>query len=105
MAKKQSKIYVPLDISLQFDSLEQLEKLETTVEFKDILFESVIEALNFVSKTKDPKISLFRIPTLDMVIVLSKKNYNKILDNMIIYYTEKDNFQRCIELTKLKKKL
>lgn len=105
MAKKSPKTYVPLDISLHFDDLDQLEKLETTPEFKDILFESVVEALIFVSKSKDPKIALFRIPTLDMVITLSKENYNKVLENIIKHYTIKEEYNKCSELTKLKKKL
>lgn len=105
MTKQNPEKYIPLDISLQFEDLDQLEKLETASEFKDILFESVAEALKFVAKSKDPKIELFKISNLDIIISLSKENYVKTLNNVIEYYTAKEEYIKCGELNKLKKKL
>jgi len=105
MANKEKQVYIPLDMALHFNNLDELDQLNTDQKFRELVYEEVIKAMEFVSVNKDIKIDLFNISNLDIMISLSKKNYIKVIDNMIKYYTKKENYTKCGELTKLKQKL
>ena len=103
--KKKIDKYEPLSIKLDSVTEEDLNKLRKNNEFKEIIYEEVIKVFEFTSKHNLPKSTLFIIPNLDLTVNVVKKNYKPIIDNILKYYTEKEDYNKCIELTKLKEKL
>ncbi|MEK6881848.1 MAG: hypothetical protein AABY22_19680 [Nanoarchaeota archaeon] len=104
MKEKKPK-HIPLDITLQFTKEEQLENLKNDKDFKKLIFDEVEKTLVFLSENKSKKTNFFIISNLGISISVVKKNYKKLVDSLIVYHTEKENYAKCSELTKLKEKL
>ncbi len=102
MAKKK---FIPLDITLKFEHPDDLDVVFKDEELLGKIYDGVTMAIENIGIKKSPKITIITLSNMDLAINLQKKNYKKVLDKAIEFYTKKEDYNKCIELTKLKGKL
>lgn len=100
--KKSIPVYKPLSINLDSLSDEDLRNLDKDNEFKELLYEEMIKVFEHTAKFNLPKSTLFNIHNLDITVSAKKDSYKPIIENIIKYYTLKEDYDKCIKLTKLK---
>lgn len=92
------KIY-PLSITTPAEAI-----LETEV-FVEAVYAEVLPAIQQAIKTRKSTATLFQINSTDAYAELPKSEWIPAIDSSITYYSKKENYEVCTELTTLKTKL
>jgi len=74
-----------------------------TKKFKSDMMEQVVGSIEFAVENDLPLIEVFQFKNSDFVITLSEKDYLTNLDNIYSYYIEKEKYEYCPRLIKLRK--
>lgn len=90
---------------IKFKGGDDFEKLNESLEFKNVVYKEVALALSYAIKNKRAKMDLFNLEDFGLTISVKKTKYKSVLDKTIAFYTQQENFEKCTELTKLKEKL
>jgi len=105
MEDKTITTHTPLTIILKFDEPEEIKNLYESEEFKTLIYVETEKALDFIVKNKPEKIDLFKLSNIGLMVSIPKEGYGDLFDKVTEYYSGKDNFEKCIELNKLKELL
>ncbi len=107
MKKKSTKKHIPLNLKISYSETNDLDNLKDNLDFKKIVYNETANVLLYLSENKRSKIDLFNLMVDDkgLVVSIEKKDYKTILDSTIQFYGEQEDYDKCIELTKLKDKL
>ena len=73
--------------------------------FKFDMMEQVIGIIEFAVEHNLPIIEVFQFKNSDFVITLSEKDYLTNLDNIYSYYMEKEVYECCPRIVRLRKTL
>lgn len=101
--RKNSKQYETFKIL--FKGGDDFDKLKESLEFKNIVYGEVSEALKYAIKNKKTKMDLFNLEDFGLTISVKKLKFKSVLDKTIKFYEGQNNFEKCAELTKLKEQL
>jgi hypothetical protein len=74
-------------------------------ELKQVIIEETVFAINDGLKTNKKSISLFEVADSNSYIQLEKNNWKPVLETLLDYYVEQENYDKCIECRDLIKKL
>ena len=105
MKKKSSKKYTPLNIRLEYGDSSDLDGLKENLEFKKLIYSETAAALTYLSQNKRSKIDLFNLTNIGITVSVEKNDYQQILDSTLKFYGDLEDYDKCIELSKLKDKL
>lgn len=107
MKRKSNKKHMPLNIRVAYSELDDIDNLKDSLDFKKLIYDETANVLTYLSKNKHSKIDLFNLIMENKGIVISveKKDYQTVLDSTIKFYGDQEDYDKCIELTKLKEKL
>ena len=100
--KKEREI---LSLEILYDHKEELSELVESEDFHQLLLDESIKVIEESLKIKDNEVKLFSITNLDCFLILKKSNFSKVIDKTIKFYEAKEDYNKCAELIKLKKKV
>lgn len=69
------------------------------------MMEQVVEIIEFAITHQLPFIEVFQFKNSDFVITLSEKDYLTNLDNVFAYYMEKEAYEYCPRVVRLRETL
>ena len=84
------------------DDLLKLSKSEDFVEF------ILLDSLDTIKKAVDEnleKVELFNILNLSLIVELEKNNYKSVLERILQYFVEIEDYDVCIEVQQIVNKL
>ena len=73
--------------------------------FKVDMMEQVVGIIEFAVEHDLPIIEVFQFKNSDFVITLSEKDYLTNLDNIYTYYMQKEEYENCPKVVRLRKTL
>ena len=79
----------------------EYSQLTKIPEVRDAVMEETIYAIKDGIEKKKTSISLFEVANSDYYIELSKDNWKPTLEHLIEYYTEHEDYDKCIEVRDL----
>ena len=69
------------------------------------MMEQVVGIIEFAIEKNLPMIEVFQFKNSDFVITLSEKDYLTNLDNIYAYYMQKEAYEHCARVVRLRKTL
>jgi hypothetical protein len=102
--RKTLKKREPHNIELLFNNKEDLLNLSKSEEFIKIVMKETLASLTDAIKSKKETAEIVNIINLDCTVTIKQKDFKDMLDNLIKYYEEKEEYEVCVSINKLKKK-
>jgi len=93
------------NIELEFKDKEDIINLASKKEFVDFVLKDSLEAISEAIEDNLDKVELFNILNLSLVIKLEKSKFKPVLERIIQYYVEREDYDKCIEIQSLIKKI
>jgi hypothetical protein len=100
--KKERK---PVSISLKIDTYADLQALTESAAFKLFIFDKTLAAIKTAIRGKKNEITLFNIVNFNYLLSIDKTDFKKVLENIVQFYIEQEEYEKCKEVDKLIKKL
>jgi len=100
--KKQREV---LSLEILYDHKEELNELVESRDFHQLLLDESIKVIEESLKAKENEVKLFSISNLDCFIILNRLDFPKVITKAIELYESLEDYDRCAELVKLKKKV
>ncbi len=88
-------------IEIVYNKSEDLKKLAAKEEFRTFIIKDSLQTIASAIQNDLEKVELFNIFNLSLVVELDKSNYKSVLNNIIKYYIEEENYERCNQIKKL----
>lgn len=93
------------NIELEFKDKEDIINLASKDEFVSLVMNDSLEAIiEGINKNLDT-IDLFNILNMSVMIKLNKSNFKLVLEKITQYYVGKEDYNKCVEIQSLIKKL
>tara|TARA_B100000902_G_C27122099_1_gene819191 strand:- start:92 stop:433 length:342 start_codon:yes stop_codon:yes gene_type:complete len=105
MSKTTPKINKGTIIELIYDDKKDLIKLAEKSEFCEFILKDSLKAIEKAIKYKLPKVNLFNIANLSIVIELDKLQYKSVLTQAEKFYANMEDYEECSRIKKLIDKL
>lgn len=93
------------NIELIYGSKEDLVGLASKEEFVKFILEDSLSTITKAINENLEKVELFNILNLSLIVELDKSNYKNVLERIIQCYVEVEDYDKCIEIQSLIKKL
>ena len=93
------------NIELAYKNRKDIINLASKKEFVDFVLKDSLEAISEAIEDNLDKVELFNILNLSLVIKLEKSKYKPVLERIIQYYVEREDYDKCIEIQSLIKKI
>ncbi len=94
-----------LSVEILYDDKEDLDVLTESEDFHKLLFDEVVtgieEALESISTTA----KIIYIPNLECSVTIYRRNFKSAIEGVIGFYEKYEDYKKCAELVKLKKKV
>jgi hypothetical protein len=94
-----------LSLEIIYDHKEELEELIESKDFHQLLLDESIKVIEESLKVKGNEVKLFSISNLDCFITLNRLDFPKVISKAIQLYESLEDYDKCAELVKLKKKV
>ena len=94
-ATKESTPPLTTLIEIVYNDSSDLKKLATREEFRTFIIEDSLKTIEEAIEKKLKKVELFNIYNLSLVVELEKSNYKNVLSNIIQYYIEEEDYEKC----------
>ena len=88
-------------IEIVYNNYEDLKKLASKEDFRTFIIKDSLQTIASAIQNDLEKVELFNIFNLSLVVELDKSNYKSVLNNIIKYYIEEENYERCNQIKKL----
>jgi hypothetical protein len=98
------KQYVPPNIELVIHEQEEIKLLKESVEFKTFIFEQVLTAIKDAIKNKLSEAKVLNVVNFNYSLTITKSQFKDILDNILKFNEEQEEYLKCKDITKLIKK-
>lgn len=82
-------------IEIVYNDSSDLKKLATREEFRNFIIEDSLKTIEEAINNNLNKVELFNIFNLSLVVELEKKNFKNVLNNIIKYYIEIEDYETC----------
>jgi len=102
---KQVKSHRPIKLDISYSSREELQEFASNTEFNQFILENTLESLKYAINKNKTQCALFEVGDNDYKVVVKKPEYKTILDKVIKYFEDKEDYIKCDELVKLKEKI
>ena len=102
---KTVKQYTPPNIELVIYEQEQIKLLNESIEFKTFIFEQVFNAIKDAVKNKTDEIKVLNVVNFSYSLIIYKSQFKDILNNILKFYEEQEEYIKCKEISKLIKKI
>ena len=93
------------NIELIYGRKEDLVGLASKEEFVKFILEDSLSTITKAINENLEKVELFNILNLSLIVELDKSNYKNVLERIIQRYVEVEDYDKCIEIQSLIKKL
>ena len=93
------------NIELAYKNRKDIINLASKKEFVDFVLKDSLEAISGAIEDNLDKVELFNILNLSLVIKLEKSKYKPVLERITQYYVEREDYDKCIEIQSLIKKI
>jgi hypothetical protein len=98
------KQHVPLNIELIIYEQEQINSLKESVEFKTFIFKHVLISIKDAIKNKLNEAKILNVVNFNYTLIINKTQFKDILNTILKFYEEQEEYLECKEITKLIKK-
>ena len=105
MEKDNTKKREATNIELSYRNRKDIINLASKKEFINFVLEDSLKAINDAIKNDLDKVELFNILNLSLVIKLEKSKFKSVLERITQHYAEKEDYDKCIEIQSLIKKI
>jgi hypothetical protein len=92
-------------LEIAYHKREELLKLSNSDEFVDFIIDDSYKTIKKAIADGLEKVELFNILNLSIIIELERKNFRKVLNKIIQHYIGYEEYEKCSEIQKLKKKI
>ena len=93
------------NIELPYKNVKDIINLASKKEFVGFILKNSYEAISEAVEDNLDKVELFNILNLSLVIKLEKSNFKPVLERITQYYVEMEDYDKCIEIQLLIKKI
>jgi len=93
------------NIELAYKNRRDIINLASKKEFVDFVLKDSLEAISEAIEDNLDKVELFNILNLSLVIKLEKSKFKPVLERITQYYVEREDYDKCIEIQSLIKKI
>jgi hypothetical protein len=100
--KKEREI---LSLEILYDHKEELDELVESKDFHKLLLDEAIKVIEGCLTKEINEVKLYLITNLDCFLILQKSNFSKVISKAIKLYEAEEDYDKCAELVKLKKKV
>lgn len=93
------------NLELVYQDKDDLLKLSQSEDFVEFI---LLDSLNTIKKAVDEnleKVELFNILNLSLIVELEKSNYKSVLERILQYFVEIEDYDTCIEVQQIVNKL
>jgi len=98
------KQHIPLNIELIIYEQEQINSLKESVEFKTFIFKHVLISIKDAIKNKLNEAKILNVVNFNYTLIINKTQFKDILNTILKFYEEQEEYLECKEITKLIKK-
>ena len=101
MEKDNTKKREVTNIELSYRNREDIINLASKKEFVDFVLKDSLKAIDDAIENNLDKVELFNILNLSLIIKLEKSNFKSVLERIMQYYADKEDYDKCIEIQSL----
>lgn len=98
------KQYVPPNIELVVYEQEQIKLLNDSIEFKTFILEQVFNAIKDAIKNNINETKVLNVINFSYSLIIYKSQFKDILNNILKFYEQQEEYLKCKEINKLIKK-
>ncbi len=84
------------DLEIIYNNSEDLRVLSDREEFKQFILEDSFKTIEIALENNLDKVELFNIFNLSLIVELKKSSYKDVLNNIIKYYANEENYEKCL---------
>jgi|TARA_R110000764_G_scaffold232383_1_gene324705 hypothetical protein len=92
-------------IELVWESKQDLVDLSNQNIFTNFILNSSYETIKKAITQNLPKVELFNIFNLSVIVEVKKTHYSSILEKVMVLFLEEENYEECSKIKKLIKKI
>ena len=96
MEKDNTKKREVTNIELSYRNREDIINLASKKEFVDFVLKDSLKAIDDAIENNLDKVELFNILNLSLIIKLEKSNFKSVLERIMQYYADKEDYDKCI---------
>tara|TARA_R110002153_G_scaffold44859_1_gene126642 strand:+ start:55 stop:381 length:327 start_codon:yes stop_codon:yes gene_type:complete len=93
------------NIELEFKDKEDIINLASKDEFVSLVMNDSLEAITEGVEDNLDSVDLFNILNISVMVKLERSNFQPVLNKITQYYAGKEDYDKCIEIQSLIKKL
>ena len=94
-----------LSVEILYDDKEDLDVLTESEDFHKLLFDEVISGIEEALETNFTQAKIIYIPNLECSVTIYRRNFKAAIEGVIKFYEQQEDYAKCAELVKLKKKV
>tara|TARA_R110001592_G_scaffold56587_3_gene172454 strand:- start:251 stop:571 length:321 start_codon:yes stop_codon:yes gene_type:complete len=88
-------------IEIVYNDSSDLKKLASKEEFVRFIIKDSLESIKNALKYGDDVVELFNIFNLSLTVELKRSNFKNVLNNIIKYYIEDEDYEMCNKIKEL----
>tara|TARA_R110002074_G_scaffold163213_1_gene322170 strand:- start:397 stop:717 length:321 start_codon:yes stop_codon:yes gene_type:complete len=88
-------------IEIVYNDSSDLKKLASKEEFVRFIIKDSLESIENALKYGDNVVELFNIFNLSLTVELKRSNFKNVLNNIIKYYIEDEDYEMCNKIKEL----
>ena len=94
-----------LSIEILYDDKEELDELLESKDFHYLLLNEAYKVIEEAIKEDEVEVKLAYISNIGSSVLIHKDNFPSIIDRILKIYEEKEDYDECAKIIKLKNKL
>lgn len=99
------KVRKPKELVINYDSGISLSELYTSDVFTSLILNETLEAIEEAITTNKPKAHIISITNHGFKIMINRDQFQPAISNILKKYEKEENYDKCIYLTQLIKKI
>jgi len=92
---------IPIDIYIDYDQAENILMLIDSKEFITMVTRGGYYRVKYAIENNLEEVRLFNIVNLDYTVNILKKDYKNILNKMLVYFIEMEDYDECTNINKM----
>ncbi len=104
MKKKPRQKQLPL-LSYDIACLEDYDEITNHPEIRKSVYGHLVSAVEYGILAGKPRVDLFRIHNTDTVITLDKDKWKHTINKAIRFYTDMEEYEKCLDCQELLSRL
>jgi hypothetical protein len=92
------------NLEIFFTDEKDILKLAKSEDLNEIVMKESLVAIKDAIKNKSETADIVNITNLNCIVSIKKEDFGKVLDTLVNYYQNKEEYLTCSSIIKLKKK-